>query len=172
MENFSLNIELFRLINSHHTALLDAFFAYYRYLGTGWVLIPAIFLTWRLRSQKLSGLMLAVAIETIIVLILKDFLPNPRPGALLENVHLLQNYYKHSFPSGDTALAFAIAVCLMRGERRWVQIALVGYALIVAYERIYIGVHFPLDVTAGAVIGIASGYAAPFVIRLKRRQKE
>jgi undecaprenyl-diphosphatase len=161
VENFFLNIELFRLINGNHSLFWDRFFLLYRYAGTIWMLLPAIFFAAIIRPRRLSVLILAVAIEALIIYILKTVFAQPRPAALLENVHLLQPLYKYSFPSGDTALAFSVAWSFVTGQGRlWVRLLLPFCALLVAYERIYLGVHFPLDVLTGAVIGITCGWGA------------
>jgi membrane-associated phospholipid phosphatase len=166
VENFFLNIELFRLINGNHTPFWDRFFLFYRYAGTAWVLLPAIFFAAKMRPRRLSVLILAVAVQTLIVYTLKAVFAQPRPAALLENVHLLQPLYKYSFPSGDTAIAFAVAWSFVtRQKRLWVRLLLPFCALLVAYERIYLGVHFPLDVLAGAVIGMACGWGAYYADR-------
>ncbi|HAH87921.1 MAG TPA: phosphatase PAP2 family protein, partial [Armatimonadetes bacterium] len=63
MENFFLNIELFRLINGNHSLFWDRFFLLYRYAGTIWMLLPAIFFAAIIRPRRLSVLILAVVIE-------------------------------------------------------------------------------------------------------------
>ena len=154
MEKIAVNIALFRLINSNHHPVLDTFFTYYRYLGTGWVLIPTLVFLFAYRRWKIKPLLIAVAAETVVVHVLKQLISQPRPAVELANVHLLQHLRVHSFPSGDAALAFAIAAVVCRSESRVTQIALFSYAALVAYERVYLGVHFPLDVAVGALIGV------------------
>lgn len=161
-----MNIELFRLINSHHSPFWDQFFFLYHYVGTAWMLPPAILIAAKVCPRRLPALVLAVAAQAVIVSILKAAFAQPRPAAVLENVHLLQPLYTYSFPSGDTALAFAAAWSFAtRQKRLWVRLLLPFCALLVAYERIYLGVHFPLDVLAGALIGIGCGWGACYADR-------
>ena len=61
----------------------------------------------------------------------------------------------HSFPSGHTATAFAGATALSFFFPRAAP-ALFVLAAAIAYSRLYVGVHFPLDVLGGAVIGVAT----------------
>lgn len=64
-----------------------------------------------------------------------------------------------SFPSGHSASAFAFATATS-GELPILAPVLVPLASAVSYSRVHTGVHYPSDVTAGAVIGIASGLLA------------
>ena len=67
----------------------------------------------------------------------------------------------YSFFSAHAANSFAFATFIFFMTRkcyRKLSFVLFIWALIVSYSRIYIGVHFPLDIIFGAVYGIASGY--------------
>ena len=64
-----------------------------------------------------------------------------------------------SFPSGHTMVSFAAATVLWHWNRK-VGIAAYLFAAIIAFSRLYLFVHFPSDVFAGAVIGILIGIAA------------
>jgi undecaprenyl-diphosphatase len=61
----------------------------------------------------------------------------------------------HSFPSGHTATAFAGATALSYFFPRWTA-AFFVLAAAIGYSRLYVGVHFPLDVLGGAVIGVVT----------------
>ena len=64
-----------------------------------------------------------------------------------------------SFPSGHTASAFAVATCLSITYPKWYVIApAYTWASLVGYSRIYVGVHYPSDVLAGALLGTGSAY--------------
>ena len=173
MEHHYINIEIFRFINSHHHPIADAFFLGIRWLGTGYVLIPVLLFLYCYRRWKVPALLLAVSIETIVVHILKRIANQPRPILALpgEHIHWLQHLKKGSFPSGDAAVAFTVAFILALEERTAVRVALFAYGVLIAYERIYLGVHFPLDVAAGAAIGLLSGHLASFKLKRKWPKK-
>lgn len=63
--------------------------------------------------------------------------------------------HSHSFPSGHTATAFAGATVLAWLEPRAAP-AFYVLAAAIAYSRLYVGVHFPLDVVGGLAIGLAT----------------
>jgi undecaprenyl-diphosphatase len=66
-----------------------------------------------------------------------------------------------SFPSGHSTVAFACAtaIALAVPRLRWPVFVL---AALIAFSRVYVGVHYPLDVLAGALLGIALGFAVRF----------
>jgi undecaprenyl-diphosphatase len=64
-----------------------------------------------------------------------------------------------SFPSGHTAAAFAFATGA-GGELAWAGPPLYALAALVGYSRVHTGVHYPLDVIAGALAGVALGELA------------
>jgi undecaprenyl-diphosphatase len=63
--------------------------------------------------------------------------------------------HSHSFPSGHTATSFAGATALSLLYPRGTP-AFFLLAAAIAYSRLYVGVHFPLDIVGGAVIGVAT----------------
>ena len=74
-----------------------------------------------------------------------------------------------SFPSGDTAVAFGAAVALGHALPRFRWPALI-LAAGIGLARVAVGVHYPLDVVGGALVGIAWGIAAPSIVaKLSRR---
>ena len=82
---------------------------------------------------------------------------------------LLAHPTSFSFPSGDAALAAGAAVALgiVSPRLRWPALL---FAAAVALSRVVVGVHYPSDVVAGAVIGMISGLSAPYAIALARRR--
>jgi membrane-associated phospholipid phosphatase len=172
IENAPVNIALFRWINGHHTPALDWFFLLYSYLGMGYVVVPVLLYAWFWRRPMLWPLIIALLVETALVLVLKNAIDQPRPVMVLPDVRLLIKLRYYSFPSGDAAMAFVIAAVMQQGERLHGKLLWWGYAVLIAYERVYVGVHFPLDVAAGAILGVWSARGAFFALRLHAAKRE
>ncbi len=165
IENFEFNISLFRFINDNHTEFLDYFFLLFRYFGRAEVIILIlIFLFLRKRREDFFLLLFASLITAILVVLLKFILDVPRPAAFLDNVHLLLPYYKRSFPSGDTAVASLILLFFYRRVNFLFKILLFVYWFLISYGRIYLGVHYPLDIVAGFCISLFAIILSHFYI--------
>jgi undecaprenyl-diphosphatase len=98
--------------------------------------------------------------------ILKDVIPRARP-----HVHaLVTRPHSHSFPSGHATTSFACATVLALALPR-LAVPLLVLAAAVAWSRVYVGVHYPLDVLAGAALGALIGAAVPRFARRIRRSR-
>jgi undecaprenyl-diphosphatase len=98
----------------------------------------------------------ALIARFIFVAILRYLIYSPRPFLVLENVHQLMNHeLESSFPSGHTTFYFAMAmgVYFYNKKAGWVYFALAG---LLGFARVFVSVHWPLDILAGVVLGIAT----------------
>lgn len=78
---------------------------------------------------------------------------------------LVENPDAFSFPSGHTAVAFAVAAALASPLHGLGEVA-TALAAGVAVSRVYLGAHYPLDVVVGALIGVACGWLTRAVLLL------
>ncbi|MBK7385153.1 MAG: phosphatase PAP2 family protein [Flavobacteriales bacterium] len=107
------------------------------------------------------------------VLLFKESVQRLRPcyePALAGLVHLVPEGCggQYGFVSSHATNHFAIAVFMigvLRGTPRWAAPALIGWATLIAYSRVYLGVHYPGDVLVGALYGIGIGTIFTFVFR-------
>lgn len=91
---------------------------------------------------------------------LKVVVNRPRPAVSDPTLIALEDARIHSFPSGHTSSAFALATSISLDHPKWFVIAPAYlYASLVGYSRCYLGVHYPSDVIAGAVLGATSTWA-------------
>lgn len=90
--------------------------------------------------------------------ILKNIVARPRPFLHFADVRILADKpAQFSFPSGHTTTSFAPATVLFRKSHLLGVTALILAALI-GFSRIYVGVHYPLDVVGGVVLGGLTGW--------------
>ncbi len=88
---------------------------------------------------------------------------------LMDKVHVVNDYRggMYGFVSSHSANMFAFATCsLLFIKQKWVTILLLTFAIVVGYSRIYLGVHYPLDVVGGAMVGAS---VAGFLVALKNK---
>jgi undecaprenyl-diphosphatase len=122
----------------------------------------------RERHQRAVFCSLAgMGFANLVVYILNAALPDRlRPFAALEGVKLL--FYPPtdpSFPSNAAAAAFAMAIGVWLYNRKLGYILLVP-AVIIAFGRVYMGVHYPLDIVGGFLAAIVGVAIARLVLRL------
>ena len=100
---------------------------------------------------------------------LKNIAARQRPCWLDPSVELLVPVPKDfSFPSGHSLVSFEGAVCIFLFNRKWGIPALM-LAVLTAFSRLYLFVHFPTDVLAGIVMGTVIAWS---VVRTAKRQME
>ena len=76
----------------------------------------------------------------------------------------------HSFPSGHAATSFACATVLAFAAPR-LAVPLYLLAVAIAYSRVYVGVHYPIDVLGGAILGVAVATALLRLLPAPRRSR-
>jgi len=157
-EVVSSDASLFMTINQQYgqnAAEVMRWTAAFGSLETGVLVFFALLL---LRRNDLASYVIVVlAIEIVTVVLWKELVSRPRPYETIANVHFLYTQLDFSFPSGHAAGAFALATILGARVKK-LLLPLAALAAAVAFGRVYIGVHYPLDVLAGAVLGITIGY--------------
>ena len=132
-----------------------------------WIAMAAVFFVFK--RTRMTGLqVLAALLGSLLInnLILKNFIARVRPYEVVGGLALLiEKQPDWSFPSGHSASSFAAAPVIFLNHPRTGWPALVLAALI-AFSRLYVGVHYPTDVLFGALSGILIGTA---VFRLRAR---
>lgn len=158
-------LELLHAIQAIRTPALDAVMAGISLAGSRaaiWIAICAVLIAFRNTfATGLAGLAAVVASE-LAVAVLKVVFMRPRPFAVDPSVVLLMEPPEDwSFPSGHAAVAFACAsaIAFSLGRGGWfVSLPIALFAATMAFSRLYLFVHWPTDVVAGALLGVAIGY--------------
>lgn len=121
-----------------------------------------------LSPQAVLVLLVAYLFDAAAVGAIKPWLNVPRPLGVLgpQQVHALGvAQYGHGFPSGHSAFASVVAAALWPGACWSLRLALLAYAAWVGWSRIAVGAHFPLDVVAGALLGVLAAALAGWLLR-------
>lgn len=157
-----------------HTAffscgILDVLMASFSLIGnSGFLWLLATLLLLLDKRTRRQGLMLFFAIALAYVIgnvIVKDLVMRPRPFQQYGVMELLiPPPPGSSFPSGHASSSFA-ALTVLCATNRKVRIPASAYALLIAFSRVYVFVHFPSDVLAGTLLGCGCAYAAMALIR-------
>jgi undecaprenyl-diphosphatase len=135
--------------------------------GIVWLLIAAALTVMkRLRKREWAQLALALLVTSAMTdAVLQPVVGRERPFVRSLSVAVIGDRpTSGSFPSGHAANAFAGALVLSRFAA---APALAWWVLagVIAYSRLYLGVHYPSDVVAGALVGIACAVATLAVVR-------
>ena len=111
----------------------------------------------------------AVALADWTSMAIKALVHRPRPPLRYpEPKTLVPLPHDGSFPSGHAATSFAAATILSFAFPKFAP-ALLILASAVAFSRVYVGVHYPLDVIGGAALGVLVATALRLLVRVQRR---
>lgn len=167
---YTIDVSLFYFIN--HTlsnSVFDKFFPYITNVKH-WYLVYIIL--WSITFFKGGRIGKIAAVGAIFLIafsdqfssnFLKNLIGRIRPCNVLDDVNaLIGCRSSYSFPSSHAVNNFAIAVYFYRlfPKLKWILLISAG---IVAFSRPYVGVHYPSDIFAGAIIGSAIGYGFSYL---------
>ena len=159
----------------------DTFFRYATWLGDGYFAYGLAIVLCFFRFRWGVSVFLACLFAGLTSQILKNhvFGPVPRPVAYfgeptpLYLVPGLDQHLAYSFPSGHSAIAFALATSLMLlAPWKSGRAVLFFLALLAAYSRVYLSQHFFEDIYAGSFIGLIAGLIAHRLIVVRKPKVE
>jgi undecaprenyl-diphosphatase len=136
--------------------------------GAVWIVLALALALLRRRIQPLVLVILADAASDGAAELLKSAVGERRPHL---SQPLISIPHSKSFPSGHAATSFACATVLAMLAPRAAPLFVV-LALGIAYSRLYVGVHWPLDVIAGAVIGFVTALLLLSEVRRRSRGRK
>jgi undecaprenyl-diphosphatase len=157
----------------HRVGLLDPIFEGLTYAGSFgilWLLLAVALsgFSWR-RPWLAARVAVTILIAEMVSGLLKIWIDRDRPPlAHPDPEPLVRLPPTGSFPSGHATVAFACATVLALAVPR-LALPLFALAALVAWSRVYVGVHYPLDVLAGAALGVVLAVAIAGAGRVLRR---
>ncbi|MDD7305169.1 MAG: phosphatase PAP2 family protein [Peptoniphilaceae bacterium] len=163
----SIDISILNFIRENLTNhFLDMIMTTITKLGDGgniWIILTIFFLVKKEYRSLGKILLIAIITNAIVVnLILKPLVGRIRPFDLVSGIRIIINKPRDfSFPSGHTSISFAfLTVILFFVRSKKFKIFSAILAILMAFSRLYLYVHYPSDVIAGAIIGYLCGLFA------------
>ena len=165
-----MELQVLDALQTIHNPVLDTLMCAITRLGDAgifWILLCMVLLI--LPKTRRSGVILMAALLVDLVIcngILKPLVHRIRPFDVKTGIELLvKRPTDYSFPSGHTAASFASVTALyLAGEKKlWIP-ALV-LAVLIAFSRLYLYVHYPTDVLGGVVAGLAAGALGYWLVK-------
>ncbi len=173
-EILRLDSELFLFLNNLGSPFFDNFWIYLSYKEANilfYLLLLIFYLS--INSSKLSEIFYLLVFIAIMITIadqtanlFKDTFQRLRPcydEVLKDSIRLVKNSCggKYGFFSAHASNSFSLAIffgLLYKNKFRYVIYISLVYASLISYSRIYLGVHFPLDIFFGSIFGITVGF--------------
>ncbi len=166
----TLDTNLFLILNGFHCSFFDGFMSAF----SGkimWIPLYAAVLYVVVKGWKKDAIWIILFSFVACILIadhvssslIKVIVQRPRPSHAVELqglVHLVNNYRgggRFGFVSSHAANAIGFAlISSLLFKRKFYTVSIFAWAIITAYSRIYLGVHYPLDILGGAIVGISA----------------
>ena len=140
--------------------------------GLIWLLLAGILLLTPKHRRAGAAVLAGLVLEIICCnMVLKPLVARVRPCDVNTAVQLLiARPDDFSFPSGHTGASFAAAAALFaEWNRLWIPSLIL--ALLIAFSRLYLYVHYPTDILAGAAIGMMAGWAGRQAVDILWKRK-
>ncbi|MCH5186852.1 MAG: phosphatase PAP2 family protein [Oscillospiraceae bacterium] len=176
-----IDLNILNAVQSLHGSFLDRLMIIMSRLGSWavpWIITAAVLLLWRGRRKHGAVILLAMALGLLLGSgILKHIVMRERPFAHELGLFTLSDLLipapadRYSFPSGHALTSFAAATSIFLWNKRCGAVAFIVAAAI-AFSRVYLYVHFPIDVLAGVLIGIPCAFIARWIVdKIEHRMK-
>ena len=171
-----IEFQILYTLQELRTPLVDGLMVFITSLGDHgwfWILMGVLLFSFP-RTRILGGCMLISIAAGFLLgnVMLKNIAARQRPCWLDPSVGLLVQVPRDfSFPSGHSMVGFEGAVSIFMFNRKWGIPALM-LAVLIAFSRLYLFVHFPTDVLAGAVLGTVIAWCVARTAKRRRRKQD
>ena len=159
----NFDIQIFQLINNlaGQNIIIDNFFIFITIFGN--ILLFLVVLSTKNKKLIVKSIIAYIAIRAIDLGINLIYY-RPRPFVVQEVNLLISKGATASFPSGHAMTAFLFAQLLYFYNKKYGVYVFI-LAFLVAFSRIFVGVHYPLDTLAGIVLGIGTAFIAEHIFK-------
>lgn len=171
----SWEIEVLDALQNIHTPWLDKIMVAITSLGNAgilWIVMAAVLLI--IPKTRKTGLCMAIALVLDLLItncLLKNLVARTRPYDVANFTDLIvKKPTDYSFPSGHTAASFAAVTALFMRKEKLLGVISCVIAILIAFSRMYLYVHFPTDIIGGLVVGIIAGVAAGLILKVIDRK--
>ncbi len=134
--------------------------------GSLWVVLSIVLLV--INKTRKVGAASAVSLILTFVVVnvgIKNLVARTRPYEVIDGlVSLVGKQSDFSFPSGHSAHAFAVGVVILIMMPRKIGVPIFVISVLMAFSRLYVGVHYPTDVIAGAFLGTLMALVGVYVV--------
>ena len=163
-----IDVQVFLWLNACNSPFFDHFFTFFtakEVLYPFYLLLLLLFF----QKYKLQGIWVALFFILAIVAsdqisgLIKALVERPRPTHNMEIMNLVNaptgKGGSYGFVSSHAANSFALTLLLaLLLKRRRIWVALLLWAVLTSYSRVYVGVHYPFDIICGALLGSLIGW--------------
>jgi len=174
------DIDLFSALNEKHISWLDPVMVFLSSYWS-WLILFLIISYFMIRRSRVWGIreiiliLCTAAANNVVNSLVKLVVQRPRPcqNEILEpTIRVLEECgSSYSFFSAHSSNAFCLAVCTALFFRnRYYSVLMIVWATLVAYSRIYVGKHYPLDIIFGISFGILISFAGNWLLKCYREK--
>ena len=165
-----MEFQILDALQTIHNPVLDTIMCAITRLGDAgiiWILLCIVLLVLP-KTRKCGVILLAALLVDLVICngILKPLVHRIRPFDVRTGIELLvKRPTDFSFPSGHTAASFASVMALYLAGEKKIWISSLGLAVLIAFSRLYLYVHYPTDVLGGVVAGLAAGALGYWLVK-------
>ena len=167
----SIDLEFVNQLNSYASSstifkYTTIFFADYSQYTLALLVVYLAFSSQKWLKVSIIAVISAVVARWGVKQLLLLFIHRARPFVINQNIHPLisspvsENY--QSFPSGHAVFFFALATVIYSNDKRWGIFFLVS-AMLMGIARVAVGVHYPIDIIGGILLGVVTAVGALFL---------
>ena len=154
--------QLLLFLSEIHTGFLNVLVQFFTIIGEEFLVIAiSVFIYWNI--SKKNGFVMSMSLMNALAAmgIAKAVVRFPRPWVVLDNLETVRQHTAtgYSFPSGHTTIAASsYSSMAVTFRKRWLSVLCSVAILLVALSRLYLCVHWPMDVVAGVLIGCGTTF--------------